>query len=265
MSQLRKLQQTFQHCVLHPDQAGATEWVSASGRAAVENQLSVYSHAYSARLHEVLADDYPALVTAMGDTAFEQLAQDYIQTHPSLYFSLRDFGRNLPGYIADRKHPQQLEQNQHWLYELALFEWTLGQAFDAADKNLLSEQDMASIPAEAWPELSFTMHPSVLRLDLEWNIAELWQALTAKPATPVTAVREIASPWLIWREQLVTRFRSLQSDEQQALDTLRKGGNFNDMCQVLTRLMSADEVPLRAASLLKGWIGQGVICGVRRG
>ena len=263
MKQLAKLQQTFQASVLHPGRPDAAAWVSASGRADPDTQLSIYSYAYSARLKEVMANDYPAVLMAIGDARFDALTDDYIQAHPSHYFSLRDFGRHLPGFVSGLIQKDAAWQDMYWLVELALFEWTLGQAFDAADASLFTEQDMAAIPPEAWPELTFSLHPSVHRLNLEWNIPEMWQALTADEPTPIDAERDSPSPWLIWREQLVTRFRSMQTDEQQALDIVAKGGSFNDMCEALAMLMPEDEVPLRAAGLLKGWLAQGLISGAQ--
>lgn len=267
MKQLAKLQHTFQDCVLQPGNPASTAWVSASGRAAPETQLSIYSYAYRARLEEVLTNDFPAILMAIGDDHFKQLADDYIEAHPSHYFSLRDFGRHLPGFITDliQQHESQdiQWQDMPWLYELALFEWTLGQAFDAADVTLVTEQDMATISPEAWPELEFTLHPSVQRLDFEWNIPEMWQALTDDDPVEVTATREATSPWLVWREQLVTRFRSMQTDEQLALDKVREGASFNDVCESLATMINEDEVPLRAATLLKGWITQGLISGIQ--
>ncbi len=262
MTALAKLQQTFQDCVLRPDKPASIAWVSASGRAAPETQLSIYSYAYAARLREVLANDYPATQMAIGDDHFNALANDYIQAHPSHYFSLRDFGQHLPNYLADKVQHDDTYQGMHWLVELAQFEWTLGQAFDAADTSLFTEQDMATIPPEAWPELRFTLHPSVHRLNFEWNIPEMWQALTADNHTPVSSERDPASPWLVWREQLVTRFRSMSIDEQRALDTVCEGGSFNEVCEELATLMNEEDVPLRAAGLLKGWIAQGLISGV---
>lgn len=263
MKQLAKLQHTFQACVLLPDKPASTAWISASGRAAPETQLSIYSYAYRARLKEVLANDFPAMLMGIGDDHFGRLADDYIRAHPSLYFSLRDFGRHLPGFVSDLIQQDERYQDRHWLHELALFEWTLGQAFDAADVAIFTEQDMAAIPPEAWPELKFVIHPSVQRLDLEWNIPEMWQTLADDKPTQVTALREIASPWLVWREQLITRFRSMQTDEQRALDTLCEGASFNDICEVLATLMREDEVPLRAVGLLKAWLAQGLICGIQ--
>lgn len=262
MKQLTELQHTFQDCVLNPGNAQTTEWISASGRAAPDIQLSIYTHAYGARLKEVLANDYPAVLTAIGEDHFSRLADDYIRANPSQYFSLRDFGRHLPGFVSDMQQQDAGCQDMPWLRELALFEWTLGQAFDAADAPVFTEQDMAAIPHQAWPELRFVPHPSVHRLDLEWNIPEMWQALTDDQPVQVTAVRDKTSPWLVWRELLMTRFRSLQIDEQMALDALRGGGRFSEVCEVLATLLGEDEVPLRVAGLLKGWIAQGLISGV---
>lgn len=263
MKQLAKLQHTFQDCVIHPDKPASTEWVSASGRAAPETQLYIYTHAYAARLKEVLANDYPAMLIAIGEDHFNQLADDYIQAHPSHYFSLRDFGRHMPDFVSELIEQHERYQEMHWLYELGLFEWTLGQAFDSADVSLFTEQDMATIPFEVWPDLKFTLHPSVHRLDFEWNAPEMWQALTADEPTQIAALRETASPWLVWREKLITRYRSMQTDEQMALDTLRAGESFNDVCETLATQMNQDEVPLYAATLLKGWIVQGLICGIQ--
>jgi len=262
MKNLARLQHTFQDCVLNSGNVLSTAWISANGRAAPDIQLSIYIHAYGARLKEVLANDYPAVLTAIGEDHFSRLADDYIRAHPSQYFSLRDFGCHLPGFVADLIQQDAGYREMPWLRELALFEWTLGQAFDAADAPAFTEQDMAAIPYQAWPELRFLPHPSVHRLDLEWNIPEMWQALTDDQPIQVTAVRDKTSPWLVWREQLVMRFRSMQIDEQKAFDALRVGRCFNDVCEVLVTLMSEDEVPLRAAGLLKGWIAQGLISGV---
>ena len=263
LNTLSKLQHTFQDCVMHPGRPDAASWVSASGRADPDTQLSIYSYAYAARLREVLAKDYPAVLMAIGDARFEQLADAYIQAHPSHYVSLRDFGQHLAGFVSGLIQKDTAWQDMPWLLELALFEWTLGQAFDAADASPFTEQDMAAIPPDIWPGLCFTLHPAVQRLNLEWNIPPMWQALTADVPEPVSATRHSASPWLIWREQLITRFRSMETDEQQALDALSKGASFNDICQTLANHMPEENVPLHAASLLKAWIAQGLISGVQ--
>lgn len=259
MSSLAQLQHTFQNCVLNPDDIHTTQWVSASGRADPETQVSIYSYAYKARLKEVLANDYPAILIALSEDLFNQLADDYITTYPSHYFSLRDFGSTFPKFIAELTKNDEHWKNMEWCYELALFEWTLGLAFNAADSHCCTEQDMSNIAAETWPHLTFTIHPSIHRLNFEWNIIEMWQALTHEPPTEITAIKDSSSPWLIWREQLVTRYRSMPTDEQLAFDKVCKGATFNEVCETLTTLINEEDVPLHTAMLLKGWITQGLI------
>lgn len=262
MKHLAKLQQTFQNCVLHSDDNTSTDWISATGRVAPEIQLSAYSHAYRARLKEVLASDFTAVHMAIGDDQFNQLAENYIEAFPSHYFSLREFGRDMPAFILELVRTKKEYQDMDWLYELGFFEWSLGQTFDAADSSLFTEQQMATIDPEIWPDLRFELHPSVQRLDLQWNAPEMWVALTADEPVDVVAEKQDLSAWLIWREEFVTRFRSMQIDEQLAFDELRAGKDFNDVCEALSTVMNEDDVPMQAASYLKVWITQGLISAV---
>ena len=254
MKQLQNLQSTFQQSVLNPSDSASIEWVSASGRVTPKVQLSIYCFAYEARLKEVLMNDYPAMLMAIGEDQFVKLTESYIKSYPSHYFSLREFGCNMPDFVL-----AQGGEHKDWLHELSLFEWLFGEAFDAADDSIFTEQDMASISPDQWSTLKFILHPSVNRLDFEWNTPEMWQALTDDEPKEVKAKREITSSWLIWREKLITRFRSMQTDEQLAFDTMSRGGDFHEVCETLANIMNADDVPLHAASLLKGWINQGLI------
>ena len=261
MNQLEKLQRTFQNYVLKPDPSVSQKWVSAEGKAAPDVQLSIYSYAYHARLTEVLENDFPAVLVAIGEVYFNELTTNYIKAHPSKFFNLRDFGGGFAGFINDLIQQQSKWQEMPWLYELAVFEWSLGQAFDAADDDIFTEQDMATVAPESWPGLKFKLHSSVQRLDFEWNIVEMWQALTAETPTEVSATKGESSPWLVWRENLSTHFRSMEKDEQIAFATVVQGGDFTEICESLSNLINEDEVPMHAASLLKGWISQSLISG----
>ncbi len=261
MSRLGELQRRFQRCLLTPPKDLARPWVSTGGRAMPERQLAVYVHAYPARLKEALVSDYPALHRSIGDEAFDGLAQAYLEAHPSHSASLRHFGARLAEFIANEPAYRRLP----WLAELARFEWALGEAFDAPDDPVATIGDMATIAAPDWPDMAVAIHPSVQRLDLRWNTAGMWAILSAEQPTPVTASEGSAVPWLVWREQLTTRFRSLEPDECAAFDCLCDGGSFGEVCERLTAFIAAEAVPLRAATLLKAWIGHRLIGAVRTG
>jgi hypothetical protein len=132
-------------------------------------------------------------------------------------------------------------------------------AFDAPDAPILNEQDFSAIAPEHWPNLRFNAHPSLIHCDYTWNITEMWKTLTADPPREIEAVEGGATHWLIWREYLITRFRSLPTDEHAALHALCGGEDFTAICEVLAEFHGEQDVPLRAAMLLKTWIGQGIV------
>jgi len=262
-SPLAQLQQTFQSHILNPEENASVQWISAKGRAAPEIQLSIYSHAYQARLTEVLSNDYPVVLMAIGEDQFKNLAESYIKAHPSHYFSLSEFGKDFSAFISQHVQDEQFTDaawhELPWLSELALFEFTLGEAFNAANAGVFTEDNMASVPAEAWAKLKFILHPSVRRLNFNFNSVEIWQALTNEVPPAIEAKKGETSHWLVWREKLITQFRSMQADEQLAFNTLCDDGDFTDICESLVPIINEDQIPLHVASLLKTWIRQGLI------
>ena len=68
---------------------------------------------------------------------------------------------------------------------------------------------------------------------------------------------EIAWPWIVSRQNFVVHYRRLQNDEAVALDAMLDGAPFAQMCDALSQWYEQESIPLRAASLLKAWIGNG--------
>ena len=96
--------------------------------------------------------------------------------------------------------------------------------------------------------------------DLTWNTLEVWRAIKAED--PVPAPRQLERPGhcLIWRDGLITRYRSLCREEHAALAAVLAGASFAIVCEGLVSAgASAETVPLRAAGFLKGWLSQGLV------
>jgi hypothetical protein len=254
MSGLAELQRSFQAWVIEGDEGFAAE-VNASSRVPVETRLRVYSDAYRLRLIEALQSNYPMLHQVLGDEVFEQLASGYIAAHPSTFKSIRWFGNQLGSYLAASE-----DWSQHaWLEEFAQWEWAVTMAFDAANAGPLDPSSLSSVDPEDWPQLRFELHPSVHRMQLDWNIAAMFKCLVADEMPPEPELNASRSDWLIWRRGLATQYRGLEAPEAFALELLAGGGTFGEMCEGLGRWLSDEEVPLKAASFLKVWIGDGVI------
>jgi hypothetical protein len=255
VSALAQLQRDLQRHVLNGDVAIAS---AVNGTAAVPaaTRLSVYSDAYRARLAEALEANMPHLRELLGAEVFGVVARRYIDAHPSQYASIRWFGDRL-AHELERSHA-----SQPWIAELAHWEWALAASFDARDAVALAIESLGSVAPGDWAELRLEFHPSVQVLTLQTNAQALFKALSESRTAPQPAVLERAQPWLLWRQDLKTQYRSLEPDETAALEVVRGGGSFGEMCEALCEWHEADAVPLVAAGMLKRWIVEQLLTGL---
>ncbi|MGH8500973.1 MAG: DNA-binding domain-containing protein [Gammaproteobacteria bacterium] len=254
MTELVRLQEDF-HAYLLYGEPRVTAWVTGTARASAEERLAVYGHAYRLRLLEALEGDFLGLKTLLGDPEFERLGRAYIDAHPSGHPSLRWFGKYLSAFL-ERTPPYAA---QPVLAEMAAFEWAQGEVFDAEDDAALGVEDIAALPPDAWPAMRLEFHPSVRRLNLDWNAPSIWQAVNKKETPPAPTQSESVIPWLLWRSQLEIRWRSLAADEAWAIDACAQGHDFSEVCAGLCEWLEASDAALHAAVMLKRWAIDGLV------
>jgi hypothetical protein len=257
---LADLQAAFQDYVLAGNPAFAGS-VRDTRKAKRQILLDVYRDGYALRLIEVLENDYPGLVAMAGPQDFDYMARAYIAAHPSPFRSVRWYGGKLAEFLASTppfdKSPDAIE--------MARFEWALGDAFDAPNATPITAKALMALAPEAWETLSFTALPSLKRLELAFEVPQAWQRrdeqepgnLEVEPAAGPT-------PWVIWRPEFVSSFRSLERDEAPMLDALLAGRPFPEMCESLIAALrdegvGEEQAAARAASRLRGWIEEGMI------
>jgi hypothetical protein len=256
MKSLKELQETFQRGILAGDDAILAE-IKDSARENRKVLFGVYRNAYVARLAEILGEDYEQVHAYLGDQRFARLATAYIAANPSDRRSARWFGRHLPAFLRAREpyaaHPE--------IAELAELEKALGDAFDGPDAEPLRTEALAALPAEAWPQLVFTPHPTAIRLRFETNAADLWCAL--KDETPPPPPRTLSEPLaiVVWRQDFMARFRPLPAEEAMMWDEAAKGVRFGVLCEMVATFGGERDADRRAAAYLKGWIDAGMLAG----
>jgi Putative DNA-binding domain len=255
MISLAVLQRSFQRRVLSGDSAIVASVASARGVPA-EVRLDVYAEAYRLRLRDALASTYPRLQKLTGAAEFDALGHRYLAESPSRFASVRWFGDGLAESL------QRWRADEPWLGELAEWEWALAAAFDARDTPALTADRLSQVTPEQWPGLRFDAHPSLHRLRLRTNTAALFKALSDADACGIEPVLfDERQHWAIWRQDLKTHYRSLDVSEAETFDSLAAGATFADLCDLLCNWHAPDDVPMRAAALLKGWLSQGWIAG----
>ena len=254
MTVLRELQLGFQAYVLG-DAGAAPTTVAGTGTASAEDRMHVYAEAIRLRFLEVLGQDYPGVHALAGDDQFRTLGLAYAAAHPSHDPSIRWFGRHLAAFLCSTApwcaHPV--------LGEMSRFEWAKGELLDAADSPVVGVEDIAAIPPEQWTGIRPRLKPAVRRLALEWNVPNLWKAIDGGDAPPPPARREQAVDWLLWREDIVVRWRSIEPDEAWALGCCEAGGDFGAICTELCERVGEDSAAFRAATYLKQWATDSVL------
>jgi Putative DNA-binding domain len=252
---LGDLQRAFQDYLLAHSESFAAA-VRDTRKADRITLLDVYRDGYALRLIEALTTDYPGLMAMAGPADFDHMARAYIVAHPSRHPSIRWFGRGLADFLASTP-PYDKSQAAA---EMARFEWTLGEAFDSADAAPVAADAVMALPPHAWEMLSFAVLPSLRRLALAFEVPQAWQRREEVEAGNLDVAPAAQSvPWVIWRPERVSHFRSLDVDEAAMLDALADGRSFPELCETLLAHVGEQEAPARAAGLLRSWVEEGMI------
>lgn len=252
---LANLQKRFQARLLNGDDA-ILQQLNNGGPF-----MKAYEHAYRSRLVEILSEDFEGLHTLLGDDQFFSTMRSYVDAHPSTTPSARWMGRSLTDWL---RTSEDWSGNQ-MVASMAAFEWMLGLAFDAPNAALIELSAVGAVPPEAWPMLTFTLHPALHSAALDFDVSAFYQAVKAgvDPDTPPVAYDSPVT-WAAWRDPdtLIVMYRALDTDEAAALAAAREGQTFDAICEIIADCTEADEAAVRAAGLLRIWIESGWIIGL---
>jgi len=258
MSRLPEIQTDFQSYLLNGD-AAIESHVVGTERVPIATRLAIYADGYRARLAEALQANFPVLSELLGEEDFETLAAAYIRAHDSPFFSIRYYGNALSEFLATA--PEYA--GAAVLAELARWEWSMTEVFDAPDADSIGVSDLARVAPADWAELRFEWHPSVRRLALSWNAPQLWKAVSDEGEPPEVVFNPEPVEWLLWRHELQTFFRSLQPGEAVALTAAREGRSFGEICALLSAKFGETEAPAKAAGILRNWVESGLLTAAR--
>lgn len=253
MSNLLNLQNQFQDFLLNENESFKAMVVSTE-KVPAEVRLEIYSHAYQSRLIDALTSNFPVLYEFLGTELFEEIASEYVKQFPSCNKSIRWFGHQFANFL--NAHSEY--QDYPYLSELAEFEWLHTLTFDAADAPILQLDELKNIAPDSWQDMHFKPHPSLQLVRLQWNVVQLWQAITAEEAVVEPSKNTLPLTWAIWRSDYFNQFYSLANDESQALEAILNGNSFGEMCELVCQAIGEEQAGLRAAALLSAWVQSGL-------
>jgi hypothetical protein len=268
VSRLPDIQEAFQRYLLSGESTIGSH-VMGTERVPVETRLGIYADGYRLRLIEVLQKTFPVLAGLLGESDFETLAAAYVEAHESTFFNIRWYGNQMGEFLA----AEATYSKAPILAEMARWEWAMAAVFDAADAEPIDIGAFAQIAPEDWAALRFDWSPALQVLELEWNVPQLWKAVTEGNDERPDPVYEPAS-YLIWRRELQIYFRLLGEEEASVVAAARNGHSFGELCVLLCEHLDAAggahpetaELPAKAsqhaAGFLRGWVESGLLVGL---
>jgi len=219
-------------------------------------RVEVYANMYFYRLLDVLRDDFGAVAAVAGEAGFHNLVTDYLLRHFPEHHSLRYAGRFFPEFLVSRESriPPSLP-------DLARFEWSLTEAFDAADAAAASADELRAIPAPQWPELRLQLQPSVRLLACRWDVREIWKRVQAGQEPEPGDAADVR--YCVWRKDLRVLHRQVDEAEWAGLRALLAGASFVEVCSEIAGRLDGDpeNAAPAAASMLMRWTEDGLIRG----
>jgi hypothetical protein len=230
--------------------AGAEGWSAADlvrGDAVLpaDARMEMYARMYLDRLVDVLGQDYPKLRAWLGAEAFREIAIEYVRAMPPRHPSLRDAGRRLSCYLADRADLPA------WFSDLARLEWARVDVFDAEDAICLSRADLERLAPTDAPALHLQLVPASAFVPIASSVDELWAAIEDERDRPVPV--PVGRTVLAWRRDLLVVHRTLDDDESALIPRLASGTTFADLCEDLAAIIGEDAAASRASTLVLRW------------
>ncbi len=233
------------------------ELVEGDERLSAPGRIGIYNDMYFVRLRDGLREDFPALARVMGAQQFDTLTADYLEAHPPRDHSLRDLGRELPGFLRVGRWSAAA-----WHADLAALEWARADLFDRADSAPLLWDDLRAMPPEGFAELPVVLVPAARVVVLDHVVDEVWrrhhaaeestepegEGVNEAPVTRRTAL-------VLWREGTLICQRRLTDDEVAVADDLARGARFGELCERLGEGRSEPEAAQVAFQLL-AWLTQ---------
>ena len=259
--------------------------VRGDERLGPRERLDIYADMYFYRLRDCLAEDFPKVAAVTGGKPFHNLVTDYLLSHPSSSWTLRNLGEPFPGFIGGH----EVGGKYPYLADLAGLEWARIDVFDEQDTVPLERSALTGLEGDRIESRSLRLAPACRLLELDWSVAPVWRQVEdlesgrQRGGTNSAAVDgavcvlsrqpmaleppEQGRTYIrVWRKGFSVLHRTITGEEHACLREIRDGGaTLPRLCEVaLESLASSRPVEDRAslsteatqhmAELLETWL-----------
>jgi hypothetical protein len=213
--------------------------------------LRMYRNNHRGSLFACLEETFERTRQWIGDDAFRDAVAAHIERVPPSSWTLDAYPRDLPATLG-ALYPDDPE-----VEEIAAIELALSEAFVAADSEPLAIDTLGAVD---WDNAVLVFTPSLDLLPAWTNAAEIWAAMADGSVPPRATPSPDGQAVLVWRQEEVSRLRSIDGDEHHALRIARAGRPFSGLCKALVEFADDEQAGIELAGKFLGrWLADGLI------
>ena len=227
-------------------------------------RLQIYNQQYWWRLLGNFGEDFYGLCAVIGQRKFDRLATAYLESCPSMSWSLRNLGEKLESFIAT--HPEYVAPHEKLAGEMVRVEWARIVAFDEEERPQIDPARIAKIAPD---KLRIGLQPYISLIEMWHPIDDLLGKLkeskieTGSVSNAVAATRSrrrkriLARPrkaplhLAVHRHELAVYYKRLEPAAYRLLVALRDGETLDAACA--QALEGAQELPEQSAAKVQAW------------
>lgn len=257
---LAELQSAFMANVLDDSGEIPDGWGAAHAHG-----LNVYRGNYRNSQIEALRDTYAKTQGWAGDEPFKQAAINHVIANPCASWTIDDAGADFDQTCA------RFFKDAPEVAELAWLEWAMLAAFSAADTTPLDlEQfglETSAFGEEQWLSLQLELVPDLTAKTTEFDLNAMWRwAEDNEGARPDPALSQ-PSGVFVWREEERATFQMVAPDEVDAVNAVRSGRSYGEICMLLAGddadAERLQEAAMRAGAILGRWVQEGFVTALK--
>lgn len=246
---LQDIQSDFQRIVLEKECSDAN-WVSGkASNLSTKDRLRIYHNAYRVRLVEVMEDTFEHTKVYLGDEWFDRLANAYVQSHPSSFNNIGLYGAEFGAFLA-----KQLPDDGD-VAELATMDWVLRRAFDGADSDVMTLEDLQQLAMQSPEGCRLQFVPTLTRVTHHFNTLDIWHAIDQDNTPPAAQRFPAPVDVLVWRKGHSPHFRSISPIESAAIDCVLARQNLDHIGASLQNQFPEADIATEFGVMIQRWIG----------
>ncbi len=229
---LSALETSFRDGVLAGDPAVLA--IFEPGELSEKKRLNIYRNNAFSNYRSALEAVYPVILRLVGTDYFSRAAQRYVQRYPSESGDIHHYGREFCELLGGLPGAAELA----YLPDVARLEWSIHEAFHAADHERLDPSRLQRIHSEDYPRLRFALNPAARLLRSDYPIRRIWQVnLPDYHGEQRVDLSEGGEMVLVMRRNFVMEVEAIAAADAAALMSFQRDQNFG---QALDAVLSID-------------------------